>query len=160
MTQLTTDDSTIDSYTELDNKPSINGINIYNMNSTDLGLNEIPINDIIKKYDEVWKKEIIMNPLFIMSHRDNYKTMDKVILHRRSASALGYPNAIAVYASGYSDKYFTLYISKSSNGKINEIMNTVKVIPFIRVGIYAIIEKEYEGLWLHCTEPNVQSIKI
>ena len=160
MSQLIMDDAGLDMYSELDNKPTLNGVTVYNMSSTDLGLKEIPINDFIEKYDEVWKKESILNPLFMTSHRESYSLNSKLTLHRRSAAALGYPDSIIVYASGFSDKYFTLYISKSSNGKINEIANTVKVIPFISTGIYALIEKEYTGYWLHCTEPNVDPIKI
>lgn len=160
MLQLTMDDAGLNMYSELDNKPTLNGVTIYNMSSTDLGLKEIPINDFIEKYDEVWKKESILNPLFVTSHRESYSLNSKLTLHRRSAAALGYPDSIIVYASGFSDKYFTLYISKSSNGKINEIANTVKVIPFISTGIYVLIEKEYTGYWLHCTEPNVDPIKI
>lgn len=158
--QLTYDDSNITKYTQLYNKPSINGITIYNMSSTDLGLSEIPVDKLINMYDEVWKKEIITDPLFVTTHKEITATENHIVLHSKPATGLGYPDSIVVYASGISEKCFTLYVSKSHNGRITDLANTVKIIPLIRVGTYAIIEKEYSGMWLHCTESDVETIKI
>ena len=158
--QLTYDDSNITKYTQLYNKPSINGVTIYNMSSTDLGLSEIPVDKLIDMYDEVWKKEIITDPLFVTTHKEITATENHIILHSKPATGLGYPDSIVVYASGISEKCFTLYVSKSHNGRITDLTNTVKIIPLIRVGTYAIIEKEYSGMWLHCTESDVETIKI
>ena len=65
-----------------------------------------------------------------------------------------------VYTNGFDDKYFTLYISKQSNGKIDDINNTVKIIPFISNGVYVLIDKSYSGMWLHSTQPNTKPIHI
>ena len=65
-----------------------------------------------------------------------------------------------VYTSGKIDKYFTLYISKSSEGVIDDVNNTVKIIPFIKAGTYVLIDSKYMGLWLHSTYPNTQPIHI
>ena len=158
--QLTYDDSNITKYTQLYNKPSINGVTIYNMSSTDLGLSEIPVDKLIDMYDEVWKKEIITDPLFVTTHKEITAAENHIVLHSKPAAGLGYPDSIVVYASGISEKCFTLYVSKSHNGRITDLTNTVKIIPLIRVGTYAIIEKEYSGMWLHCTESDVETIKI
>ena len=98
--------------------------------------------------------------MFVTTHKEITAAENHIVLHSKPATGLGYPDSIVVYASGISEKCFTLYVSKSHNGRITDLSNTVKIIPRIRVGTYAIIEKEYSGMWLHCTESDVETIKI
>jgi hypothetical protein len=65
-----------------------------------------------------------------------------------------------LYASGISNGFFTFYISKSSSGKIDDTANTLKILPFIRTGVFVYVDKSVQGRWLHCTHPNVKPIKI
>ena len=64
-----------------------------------------------------------------------------------------------IYTTGPVEKYFTLYISKKSNGRIDDIDNTVKIIPFIRSGVHILINKKYENMYLHSTY-DIESKKI
>ena len=117
---------------------------------------------LIDMLDDIWKNEIITNPLFPISHREVLATESQIILHKANPNAIGYESndMFAVYASGISERFFTLYLSKDANGKIDDTLSTVKIIPFINIGTYILLEKKYEGLWLHCTEPNTKSIKL
>ena len=69
-------------------------------------------------------------------------------------------DSFVIYTTGTTSKYFSLYISKKSNGKIDDIENTVKIIPFIRTGVYVVVDKSYSGMWLHSTMKNSKPIKI
>ena len=69
-------------------------------------------------------------------------------------------NDFVIFASGFSSRYFTLYISKKSDGNIDDIDNTVKIISFIKTCVYVIIDKSYNGMWLHSTFPNTKPIRI
>ena len=82
---------------------------------------------------------------------------EKVILHTKYS---GKDDKYILYANGVCDEFFTLYISKSSNGSIDDVENTLKIIPFIRTGVFVYVDKSLQGRWLHCTRPNVASIKI
>ena len=42
----------------------------------------------------------------------------------------------------------------------NDIENTMKIIPFIRTGVYVVVDKSYSGMWLHSTMKNCKPIKI
>lgn len=154
------EDPEVVKYNELDNKPTINGVTVYNMRSTDLGLIEIPTDQLQEMYDEVWKKEIMTNPLFYTSHKRSLKNDDVLTLHSQAGDSFGYPDSLIVYASGIVDKSFSLYISRTENGRINSIANTVKIIPYVRTGVYIIIEKKYKSMWLHCTESDTTPIRI
>ena len=149
-------------YTEVHNTPTINGVSIYNTKTHDLGIREISSDMLIDMLDDIWKNEIITNPLFPISHREVLATESQIILHKANPNAIGYElnDMFAVYASGISKQFFTLYLSKDANGKIDDTLSTVKIIPFINIGTYILLEKKYEGLWLHCTEPNTKSIKL
>lgn len=154
------EDPEVVKYNELDNKPTINGVTVYNMRSTDLGLIEIPTDQLQEMYDEVWKKEIMTNPLFYTSHKRSLKNDDVLTLHSQAGDSFGYPDSLIVYASGIVDKSFSLYISRTENGRINSIANTVKIIPYVRTGVYIVIEKKYKSMWLHCTESDTTPIRI
>ena len=154
------EDPEVVKYNELFNRPTINGVPIYNMRSTDLGLIEIPTDQLQELYDEVWKKEIMTNPLFCTSHKRSLQNNDVLTLHSQSGDSFGYPDSIIVYASGIVDKSFTLYISHTEDGKITNIANTIKIMPYVRTGVYVVIDKKYKNEWLHCTEPNTKSIQI
>ena len=162
LTDIEKDTEDVTSYTEIQNIPSINGVSLYNTKTHDIGIKEIPITDIIDILDDVWKEELITNPLFPISHHQLLETESNIVLHKSNPNIIGYTNddMITIYASGISDKFFTLYISSDVNGDIDDTSSTLKIIPFIKVGTYVLIEKKYEGMWLHSTEPDVKSIKL
>lgn len=155
----------ITDYTKLYNIPSINGVTLFNVTTKDLGITEIPNDKIIDMFDKIWKRESMTNPLFIMTHRvDNNESCSIHVkqINENHWNDLPYDTRgmFVVYTNGFDDKYFTLYISKQSNGKIDDINNTVKIISFISNGVYVLIDKSYSGMWLHSTQPNTKPIHI
>lgn len=165
LSYITFDNSSMD-YNKLYNIPSINGVSIFHPKLQGLGIDEVQTNDIIKKFDMVWKFEELTNPLFVMTHREGIHDND-LKLHVKyitdphwNGLNINTQGMYLVYTSGKINRYFTLYISKSSEGVIDDVNNTVKIIPFIKAGTYVLIDSKYMGLWLHSTYPNTQSIHI
>ena len=163
---INVDNSSVVSYDELYNTPSLNGIPLYHPTVQSLGITDIPNEKITELFDKVWKKEITTDPLFPKTHRidihDQY-----LKLHIRESNS-NYSNILkcdtsnmyVLYTSGTTSKYFTLYISKKSDGEIDDVENTVKIIPFIKTGVYVLISKSFKGMWLHSTFPNTKTIHI
>jgi hypothetical protein len=144
-------------YDELFNIPSINGVDIYNPKSYHLGLVETPNDKILEMFDTIWRREQCTNPIFPMTHIvDSDNTL---LMHSRYSPKDESYILYATASRGY-DGFFTLYISKSPSGKIDDSTNTVKILPFIRSGVFVYVDKSYMGLWLHCTLPNISPIKI
>lgn len=149
-------------YNEMYNLPSINGVTVYNMKSGNFGINEISLDELSIILDKVWKKEIMTNSLFVTSHRSSTNDEIEIILHKKPANVVGINDnrVFVVYASGLMDKYFTLYITTDPTKKIHNTSATQKIIPFIKVGTYVVLDKKYQGMWLCCSEPNVKPIKL
>ena len=82
---------------------------------------------------------------------------EKVILHTKYS---GKDDMYILYATGIANGFFTFYISDSPSGAIDDVANTVKILPFIRTGVFVYVDKSFGGEWLHCTHPNVKPIKI
>ena len=145
-------------YTKLHNIPSINGVPLLHPDLKDIGLTEIPNNKINELFDSVWRYETLLNPLFQMTHKDFNQYDNDVKLHIKKINSdewhgMSFDESefFDIYTTGGINKYFTLYISKKSNGVIDDIENTVKIIPFIMTGTHVLIDKKYEGMWLHST---------
>ena len=146
-------------YEELFNIPSINGVDIYSPKSYHLGLIETPNKKILEMFDKIWRREQCTDPLFPSTHIRDLGLIDgeNVVLHTRYS---GKDDMYVLYASGISNGFFTFYISKSPSGKIDDTANTLKILPFIRTGVFVYVDKSVQGRWLHCTHPNVKPIKI
>lgn len=142
------DESTISSYNELYNIPSINNIQLYHPTSNDLGFSEINNDKIMQLYDKIWVKEEMSNILFPITHKDGYEMSynQYLVLHIHDNE-----DTYIINTSGNVSKYFTLYISTKSNGNIDDKNNTIKIIPFVKVGTSIKISKSYHGMWLHST---------
>lgn len=166
---INVDNSAVSSYNDLYNTPSINGIPLYHPTVQSLGITDMPNEKITDLFDKVWREEIITDPLFPMTHKIDLNSMNNqyLKLHIRNSNSnydhvlnCDTSNMYVLYASGTTSKYFTLYISKKSDGKIDDVENTVKIIPFIRTGVYVLMEKSFKGMWLHSTFPNTKTIHI
>jgi hypothetical protein len=147
------------SYTQLTKYPSINGVPLHHLISEHIGIQEIPFDDIIEIYDRVWKKEILDNELFPMTHRDSTMmpdTFNRIHVHESDK----YEGMFVIHVYGLTEKYHTLYISKLEDGGIDETDQTVKIIPFVKNGTRIHIDGKYRGLWIHSTSPNYTSIQI
>lgn len=146
-------------YEELFNIPSINGVDIYSPMSYHLGFVETPNQKVLEMFDRVWRREQCTNPLFPNTHiRDlNLVNGENIILHSRYS---GDDDMYILYATGISNGFFTFYISTSSTGMIDETDKTIKILPFIRTGVFVYVDKSVQGKWLCCTHPNVKPIKI
>lgn len=161
-------DETVTDYNKLYNIPSINGISLFHPKLQGLGISEIPNYDLIKKFDEVWKYEAITNPLFITTHRDGFNHEDNMLkIHIKRITEphwngldIDTTGMYLIYATGPVEKYFSLYISKKSDGLIDDVNNTIKIIPFITTGVYVLIDSKYKGLWLHSTHGKTKPIHI
>lgn len=158
---LTTDTDSI-KYNELINLPKINGVTVYNMKSCDFGIMEISIEELAMMLDYVWKTEEVTNPLFITSHKSSMNNNTSIKLHKKSSSSIGISDndTFVIYATGLSDRYFTMYITSNINRKIHDAAATKKIIPFVKVGTYIVLDKSYQDYWLCCTEPDVKPIKL
>lgn len=146
----------VTSYNQLHNVPTINGVPLFNLSTADLGLQEIPTNRILKEFDKAWKFEGLCG-ITPFKHMAMYvDTIGKSqTLHVRKVE-----DGFDVYATGLSDEYFTLYISSSRHGVIDEETKTQQIIPMIAPGIHVIIDNRFEGMWLHSTIPATTPIKI
>lgn len=146
-------------YEELFNIPSINGVDIYDPKSYHLGFIETPNKKILEMYDRIWRREQCTDPLFPSTHMRDLNLIDgeKVILHSKYS---GKDDMYVLYATGISDGFFTFYISRSASAKIDETAYTLKILPFIRTGVFVYVDKSFQGNWLCCTHPNVKPIKI
>lgn len=161
---ITFDESNND-YNKLFNIPSINGITVFHPSLSDLGITEIPSKEILRLFDNTWKLESLTNPLFNMTHiisNDNGLILISKQITEEHWNGLNIDTKgmFSINIKGLTESFFSLYISKSSTGKIDDINNTVKIIPFISAGTSILLNKEYEGMWLHSTYPNTKPIKI
>ena len=162
-------DENVNDYNKLFNIPSINGITIFHPKLNSLGISEIPADKIIELFDKVWKFEAMTNPIFEMTHKPIISETDKIGLtlivkqiddEHWNGLSVDTRGMFVVHIKGITDKYFSLYISKTSNGKIDDIDNTVKIIPFISSGTYVLLDKTYKGMWIHSTHPNTTPVHI
>lgn len=148
MSYLETDEEPV-SYNELYNIPSINGVPLRHPTIEDLGMVEIPGDEIIRKYNRVWSYEISARKDFPLTHIDLLSTSERVRLH---VSTLD--NQFRVYTTGVCNKYFTLYISDTVDG------TPFQVIPMIQLGTSILLPYSYEGKWIRCTFPNTEPIQL
>jgi hypothetical protein len=146
----------ITSYNQLHNIPTINGTSIFNLRTADIGFQEIPNREILHTFDKVWKLEGL-NGVTPFKHMSAYVDSigDEQRLHVEKVEG-----GFEVYASGLSDGCFTLYISTSKYGDIDDISRTLQIIPMLRPGTHVLIDERFAGEWLHSTVPNTEAIKI
>ena len=145
------------SYEACHNVPSINGIQLYHPNTDDIGFREIPNTQIIPYFDKAWKKEILTDPLFPMTHFDGSMTKEEqyVLLHV-TKNEHGY----LIYTTGNYPKYFSLYVSDIQYASIDNIEHTIQIIPFVHCGTRIQLDESMHGYWLHATVVNYVSKKI
>ena len=149
-------------YYELYNLPSINGVQLNNLTTKDFGLSEIGDKQILDLFNKTWKREILTNPDFPSNHYIN-KQRSILQLHTTPVEDI-FPNIdnpdewICIYVTGNMNRYFTLYISNSEDGNIDDINKTLKIIPFVKTGMYILISSQYKSNWLHMTT-TVDNIK-
>jgi hypothetical protein len=146
-----------DDYNDFYNIPSLNGIQLYHPNATDLGMFEVPIQEIVKVYDKTWNYEITTNPLFPTTHLDDSFAYDQqyIIFH-----ILRKDDKYWIYPKGTYPHYFTIYVSKSEKAGISNLSNTIKIIPLIKAGTCVLLDVDTRGLWLHATIPTYVPKKI
>ena len=154
-------------WNELYNLPSINGIQINNLTTKDFGFVEIQDNEVLNMFNKVWKREILTNPDFPTNHcLDKQRSM--VQLHTANVTDV-FPDIqnpedwLCVYASGNMNRYFTMYVSNTENGEIDDVDNTLKIIPFVKTGMYILIPSTFREKWLHATTTisvNPKPIKL
>jgi hypothetical protein len=158
----------VSDYNDIWNVPSINGVDLYHLTTTDLGIEEVPSQMILDAYDNAWKREILTNPIFPMSHSDGSmrRNNDYNIYVRASDDERdGMPNIdtsnmFVIYTTGSSAKYQSLYISTSETALISDTSCTLKIIPFVKNGTKIYIDQKYEGMWVHSTDSKYQPKKI
>ena len=168
-TTITFDDSTND-YNELFNIPTINGISLFHPKLAGLGIAEISNMDIVKAFDKVWKIEATTNPFFMTTHRSDTHLTDQdvgLVLHANRITdahwhdlSIDTTGMFEIHTTGPVEKYFTLYVSRLENGAIDDVNNTVKIIPFMSSSVYILLDESYQGMYLHSTHPNTKPIHL
>jgi hypothetical protein len=166
---ITFDDSTND-YNSLFNIPTINGISLFHPKLPGLGITEVPNIDIVKEFDKVWKIEATTNPFFMTTHRSDTHLTDQnvgLVLHVTHITdshwhdlSIDTTGMFEIHTTGPVEKYFTLYVSRLENGAIDDVNNTVKIIPFMSSSVYILLDESYQGMYLHSTHPNTNPIHI
>lgn len=158
------EDTSDDDYNKLYNIPTINGVQLMHLSMHDIGFVEIPEDKILDEFDKTWKREILTNPHFKKTHQIDNKTQ-YVALHSKNTSE-AFPNVedpenwICLYITGNMGRYFSLYISTAEDGKIDEVTKTLKIIPFVKAGMYILIPKSFAGKYLHATYDNSNVIQL
>ena len=159
---ITFDDSNTD-YNKLINLPSINGVTLFHPTLFDLGIREVDNGKIVDMLDNVWKFEVLTNPLFMTSHID---PNDKVGLYVKTIDTDEWngitvePGTFEVRIRGYNNKYMTLYVSDTYQGLIDNINSTKKIIPFISNGDYILLDKSFRGMWICSTDSSINPTKL
>lgn len=169
LSTVTFDTSDTD-YNKLYNIPTINGVSLFHPKLSNLGIAEIDNMDIIKLYDKIWHREATTDPLFFNTHRMgsnitnekagltiHAKQIDEEHWHGLDIDTSG---MYLIHVTGPSKKYFSLYVSRTEDGVIDDILNTVKIIPFMSTSVYILLDDTYHGMWLHSTYPNTDPIHI
>ena len=164
---IKSDESELKSYNQLYNIPSINGISIYHPKITSLGLTDIPNDKLVELFDKVWMLEATTNPLFKTTHKDGLNLINNEYLELHVKQPSGAFSNIPdiddkyiIYTTGTTSKYFTLYVTEKSDTKIDELGKVYKIIPFIKTGVYVLLEKSFRGKWLQSTIENCKPILI
>ena len=158
------EDTSDEDYNKLYNIPTINGVQLMHLSMHDIGFVEIPEDKILDEFDKTWKREILTNPHFKKTHQIDNKTQ-YVALHSKNTSE-AFPNVedpenwICLYITGNMGRYFSLYISTAEDGKIDEVTKTLKIIPFVKAGMYILIPKSFAGKYLHATYDNSNVIQL
>ena len=148
------------SYNEIYNIPQINGVPLYHPTWSSLGLREIKRETILNKLDEVWKKEILTNKDFGMTHRDGIYPDAPLKLHvKKNIHSTSDEDYYIAYVTGLSNKYISMYISNNESDKIYDTTNTLRVMTLIHVGVSVYIDRSFENKWLHITD-NTLPLKI
>lgn len=140
-------------YNDYYNIPTLNGVQLYHPFTDDLGLHEIPYESMFELFDKAWKKEILTNPLFALTHRDSSMYHDQFLLLHVKRDR----NKFIVYTTGTCKQYFTLYLSEREDGNIDQ---AVKIIPIIRTGTRVELPFSTKGLWLHATVETYSPVKM
>lgn len=156
MDNITIDESTIVSYNQIHQIPTINGVPVYNLTSTSMGFLEYSNRMLLEKYDIIWKRER-MNGDIQLSHMADYDIRDRQIqrLHVKKTE-----DGYEIYTTGITDYCFTLYISDVENGAIDDPGHVYKIMPMLRSGVIIKLDQSFTDKWLMSTIPNTPTIQI
>lgn len=151
-------------FNDVNNIPTLNGVTLLHLLTKDIGLVEVDDKKIFDALDSTWKYERLTNPFFVHTHYVD-STNKRISLHVRNIDG-AFPgvddpeNWICVNVTGNVSDYFSLYISKTSDGIIDDTMNTLKIIPFVNTGTTVLINKSFAGKYLHATYEIANVIRL
>jgi hypothetical protein len=145
-------------YRKFDNIPRINDTPLYYPTTDDLGMIEMDVMKMIPYYDKAYKREILTDPTFPMTHLDDTMVPHKayLILHH----VLNADGTFTVYATGTYHNYFMMYLTDTTVGDVHDSNHTEMIIPFVRTGVRIILPKECRGLYLQTTFDNYTPIQL
>ena len=145
-------------YRKYDNIPRINDTPLYYPTTDDLGIIEMDVMNMIPYYDKAYKREILTDPLFPMTHLDDTMVPHNayLILHH----ILNTDGTFTVYATGTYHNYFMMYLTDTIDGRIQDSDHNESIIPFVRTGVRIILPKECRGLYLQTTFDNYDPIQL
>jgi len=165
------------------NIPDLNGVPLGHIYLSTIGIHDIPNRKILDLYDTHWKKEILTNPIFPTTHRDEmelflnsplriivYASWHEQQIDKRpifkdiNGNTLpfdfkGPTDSLIITTRGISDQFFSLYVTDEPNKAIYDEEHVKKIIPFIRSGVYVVLPRnKYRGWYIqstiHLTKPT------
>jgi hypothetical protein len=137
-------DEVITDYNKLYNLPTLNGATLKHPMTIDLGITEVPADELLREYDRIWKYEISTNPYFPMSHRDTVASNRHVGFVIKKLEDDSYE----IHITGICDEYFTLYIG---NDESTSLTGAEKIIPMVKVGVAIVLDSSFGGKWIYAT---------
>ena len=154
--------SSVTSYHDLFNIPTINGVPLYHPTTTDLGLMEIPAEKIVEDYDKTWRYEMTMSGVFPFSNRDllsSTQYMNILVHPLRHIETSGDTCVYRIITTGQCNKYFTIYITTNPEAPISSGY-TKKIIPMLSLGTEIIVGDEFHGMYVCTTFENCKPKRI
>ena len=143
-------------YRKLIHLPSINGVTLYNLSVRNLGLQEIDNKKILDLYNRVWSKEAVVNPYIPLHHTTDILNIPIIKYQKDIVS-----DCYRINIAGQYEGFFTVYISSSDMGEIDDTYNTIQIIPYVNCGIQIILTDigKYEKKYVHTTTYS-QPVKL
>jgi hypothetical protein len=155
---ILSNEATSTNYNDFNHVPTINDMKLYHPTSDDIGLSEMPIEEMVHIYDHAYRYEILTDPTFPMTHKDD--TFIPINEYIRIHYTKNKDGEFDVFLTGSYKKYVMLYLSDSIAGDISNINKTKFIIPCIRTGVRIHIPETCRRLYVHVTFNNYEPIQL
>ena len=143
-------------YRKLIHLPSINNVSLYNLSIHHLGLREIDNKKILDLYNRIWRKEAVINPYIPLHHTTDILNIPIIKYTTDTVNDCYHINIAGQY-----EGFFTIYISSIEDGEIDDVTNTIQIIPYVNCGIQITLQSisKYKKKYIHTTTYS-QPVKL